>query len=120
MRAGFLSRFQVRPWCLSKALIYCSISAQDFGLGFTKTQELHAEARLGMKQAHLNLLKLNITSISWEQSPGGCSGVCQACDGSRPGPEDCARAQMILRDQPPWPRWLQSTPMTSVPQNSSE
>lgn len=120
MRAGFLSHFQVRLWCLSKALIYCSISAQDFGLGFTKTQELHVEASLGMKQAHSNLLKLNITSISWKESPGGCPGVSQECDGSRPGPKDCARAQMMLRDQPSRPRRLQSTPITRVPQNSSK
>lgn len=31
---------------------------------FTKTQELHVEARFGMKQVHLNVLKVNITSIS--------------------------------------------------------
>lgn len=36
MGSGFLSHFQVRPWCLSKALPYCSIPAQDFGLPLQK------------------------------------------------------------------------------------
>lgn len=75
---------------------------------FMKTQGLHTEARFGMKLVHLNLLKLNIMSVSWKWPLGGYLQGMQGCNGQRLGLKESFRArtavQKILRPAT-WPRF---------------